>query len=145
MNFKTTLLSSVFLFTIATMIYTPAGEAFAKKIYIVNNLDVPLIYKETKKRQDIQINSGPPKEVKPHTTNDDLHISPGDSLKNADLVIKYYVNNSDSGDTIGIQYNVGDGGSKHCPKDHPDWITEEVNHCGSWDNDNEWRYIFSLK
>ena len=64
------------------------------------------------------------------------------------LNIKYYINNSTSGEQVGIEYK-WDGlyGDEHCQKDHPNWMTEEVKHCGfKGDNsDKDWQYIFSPK
>ena len=63
------------------------------------------------------------------------------------LNIKYCVNDASSVEQVGIIYK-WDGlyGDEHCPKDHPDDITE-VNHCGFKGDSSEkdWRYIFSPK
>ena len=146
MNTKTTILTGILFFSVAALVYSPMGEAFAKKIYIVNNLDVPLEFKEVQNRQAIQITSSPPDKINAGTTGT-FGIETGDSGKNQHLNIKYYVNNSSTGEEIGIVYKWKDGETTkpHCPADHPDDIIEEVKHCGSWDNNNEWEYIFSPK
>ena len=121
------------------------GDAFAEKpIYIVNHLDVPLEFKEIENRQNIKIKSPPPGKVDPGSTKS-FSVTTGDSFKNEHLNIKYYVNNSSSVDEVGIIFKYNIGSNPHCPKDHPDSISEEVKHCGSWTNDNEWQYIFSPK
>ena len=57
------------------------------------------------------------------------------------LNIKYYVNNSDSGEQVGIVYK-SDLTSDSCPKDHPDDISEEVKHCPSCEIPENWKYFF---
>ena len=45
--------TSILLFSVAALAYSPIGEAFAKEIQIVNNLDVPLEFNEIKNRQQV--------------------------------------------------------------------------------------------
>ena len=110
----------------------------------MNNLDVPLLFNEIKNRQDIKIITDPPKKIDAGKT-DSFEIKEGDSYKNQHLNIRYYVNNSSSEEEVGVVYKWDIGGKPHCPKDHPDDITEEVKHCPSWELDENWEYIFSPK
>ena len=147
MNIKTTIITGILLFSVSAFAYFPIGDAFAKDIYIVNNLDIPLLFKEIKNRQDIQIVSNPPDKVAAGTTGSfsaKVGQKGEDDFKNKHLNIKYYVNNSSSGEQVGIVFKNNVGGSEHCPKDHPDWMTEQVKNCGTWNNnDKKWQYIYS--
>ena len=147
MNLKNITITGILLFSVAALAYSPIGEAFAKTdIYIVNNLDVPLEFKEIKNREHIEIKSSPPDKVDAGETKS-FTIDAGDP-GNEHLNIKYYVNNSSSGEEVGIVYKDEEAGtgSGSCPKDHPDWMTEEVKHCGSWKSDTkEWQYIYTTK
>ena len=78
-------------------------------------------------------------------TTETFKIAKGDGVKNQHLNIKYYVNNSSSGEQVGIVYKAKWGESSKCPKVAPDDIMEQVKNCGSWGNEKKWQYIFSPK
>ena len=153
MNLKTIVITGIMLFSIATLVYSPIANSYAqdtpppsdgvKDVYIVNNLDVPLVFNEIKNREHIEIKSSPPETVESGETKS-FKIEEGNEVGPYHLNIKYFVNDAGSGEEVGIVYKQTTGES-HCPKDHPDDITEEVDHCGSFDNNKEWRYIFSPK
>ena len=107
MNLRTTTIMGVLLFGVGALIYSPIGEAFAipADIYIVNNLDVPLEFKEIKKRQNIQIKTHPPDKVEAGETGS-FTINQGnfDPTQSDRLNVQYYVNNSNSGEHIAIKY-----------------------------------------
>ena len=138
------------LFSIATLVYLPVGTAFSqlddlsnnKKIHIVNNLDVPLEFKEITNKEHMKLKENPPDKVEAGETGSFGVVEEG---LPAHLNVKYYVNTSSSGEDVGIIFKNEVGGSPHCPKDHPDDITEVVKHCGSFDKNTsvKWEYIFS--
>ena len=108
-------------------------------ITIVNNLEQSLVFKEIKNRQDVQIKSDPPAEIPPHSSGQ-FKARQGTSGKNQHLNIKYTI--KDTADQVGIVYKY-DQAKPHCPKDHPDWNTETVQHCGNWSVG--WTYTFAPK
>ena len=65
MNIKITIIIGILFFSVAAMVYLPIGKAFAASatIKINNQLDVPLIFKEIKNRQDIQIITDLPNKI----------------------------------------------------------------------------------
>ena len=150
MNLKIITVTGILLFSVAVLAYTLIDEVLAaqgtRDINIVNNLDVPLEFKEIKNREHIKIKSSPPNTIEGGETGvfkvTETDMSP------YHLNVKYYINNATSGEQVGIEYK-WDGlyGNEHCPKDHPDWITEEVKHCGFQGNkyNKDWQYIFSPK
>ena len=151
MNLKTIAITGIMFFSLAVLVYSSTTNSYAqepppsdgaKDVYIVNNLDVPLIFNEIKNREHIQIKSSPPETVESEETKS-FKIEQGNEVGPYHLNVKYFVNDASSGE-VGIVYKQTTGES-HCPKEHPDDITEEVDHCGSWDNNKEWRYIFSPK
>ena len=146
MNLKTVTITGILLFSVAALAYSPIGKAFAeKKIYIVNNLDVPLKFQEIKNKQNLYVKTHPPNQVKALSTGS-FTIAQGDlQNENQRLNVKYYVNNSASGEQVGIIYKKIYPDNTHCSKDHPDDITEEVKHCGNWSNNKDWQYIYTPK
>ena len=150
-NFKILVIAGILFYGVIALIYLPLGEVFAaKNINIVNNLDVPLEFKEIKNRQCIKIKSSPPETVdagekgkfQVQLNSDNCTIK----AKNGHLNIQYYVNNSSSGEQVGIKYKykwLSDSGS--CPKDTPEDIQEQVKNCDTWDTTDSWQYIYSPK
>ena len=146
MNPITNIIGGMLLFRIASLTYRQIGEVFAKDIYIVNNLDFQLEFKEIKNREHIEITSGPPEKIEAGKTDSSLNIKKKNIVGSKHLNINYYLNNPDSGEQVGILYKseeiaTGDGSY---PKDHTDEISE-VQHCGSWNNNKKWKYTFSPK
>ena len=73
MNSKATTAIGILLFSVAVLVYTPADQVLAKigtqDIHIVNNLEVPLEFKEIKNREHIEIESSPPNTIKSGETD----------------------------------------------------------------------------
>jgi hypothetical protein len=109
-------------------------------ITIVNNLEQPLEFKEISNREHVEIKSDPLQEILAHSSGK-FKIHVGSSAGNEHLNIKYTIKDTD--DQVGIvyKYDMETGGSKHCPKEHPDWVTETVEHCGNFDS-SKWSYTF---
>ena len=129
-------------FVAVALVCCSTGQAYAQgaPITIVNNLDQSLVFKEVTNRQDIQIYNDPPAEVRPHSSSYFL-VADGSSMENRHLNIKYTIKGTD--DQLGIVYKEKYLGEPHCPKEHPDWVTETVEHCGGWRNG--WTYTFTPK
>ena len=140
---KSSILSSILIFSVLSMMNISSQDVYAVKaveIEIVNNLEQPLEFKEIKNRQAIKIVSDPPKEILAHSSGS-FKVEQGDSVNNEHLNVKYNIEETE--DQLGIEFKWDrlDGGTKHCPKDHPNWVTEEVQHCGDWSKG--WTYTFS--
>jgi hypothetical protein len=121
-----------------------AAGAYAEEktpITIVNNLEQPLLFKEVKNREDIKIETDPPSEIAANSSGM-FKIAQGTNSKNVHLNIKYSIEGTD--DEVGIvcKHNVGE--KQRCPKEHPDWVTETVEHCGNYGS-NRWSYTFDEK
>ena len=145
-----TITTGILLLGIFGIFFSSIDDVFAgeEDIYIVNNLDYPLQFTEIKNKQNIKLITDPPKVIDSGKT-ESFTAEPNGNFDNIHLNIKYSVSTSDNSqdDQVGIVYKfkTGDMGDGSCPKDHPDWITEEVKHCGSFDNNKDWQYIFSQK
>ena len=91
-------------------------------VEIINELDTELTFKE-KSRQDIQIVTEPPQEVKAGDKGS-FEIKQGDSGKNPHLNVKYYV--GQSGASEDIAFGINDNG---CFTDTPDDISGSHDGC----------------
>jgi ABC-type nickel/cobalt efflux system permease component RcnA len=107
-------------------------------ITIVNNLEQPLEFKEISNREHVEIKSDPPQEILAHSSGKFKIHAACAGCGNEHLNIKYTIKGTD--DQVGIVFKWS-GGLDHCPKEHPDWVTETVKHCGNFDS-SEWSYTF---
>src|SRR5690606_21792462 len=117
-----------------------AVSAFAASpITIVNNLEQPRVFLEISNREHVQIKSDPPTVVPAHSSGE-FRVAPGAGNKH--LNVKYVVRDTDDTVALVFKHEVSTLGDVHCPKNHPDWVAEEVKHCGDF-IDGKWAYIFS--
>lgn len=119
--------------------FSAAGAFADAPITIVNNLEQPLIFLEISNREHVQIKSDPPAEVPAHSSGK-FHVNAGSGNKH--LNVKYAVRDTEDTVALVFKHELSTLGKVHCPKDHPDWITEEVRHCGDF-LDGQWTYVFS--
>lgn len=103
-------------------------------VEIINNLDTELTFKE-KSRQDLQIVTEPPQEVKAGDTGS-FKIKAGDNDKPEHLNVKYYV--GQSGASEDIAFGINDNG---CFTNTPSDISGSHDGC----DDSKIKYTFKPK
>lgn len=137
---KTSIISALCLVSVALMGLS-TGLAYADaSITIVNNLEQPLVFKEIKNRQHIQIKTDPPAEILAHSSGK-FKVGKGNSINNVHLNIKYTIKGT--ADQAGIVYKHLVDNPPECPKEPPDGAAETVKNCGDWDTG--WTYTFAPK
>ena len=129
----TVTLSTMFVFSIVAN----NGEAFARDIDINNNLGVSLIFHEVENRQNVQIKSSPPDEVKAGETGT-FKVGEGDqsSATPFHLKVQYYVGEKGSSDTVSFGFKTPSGDlatwdDVKCFTNTPDDIKGKYDHCNS--------------
>ena len=110
MNIKTTTITRILLLGVVTLIYSSHENAFTQEpnsieleITIKNELDIPLEFKEIKQKENLKIESKPDDKINAGETGK-IKIISEDRSKNPKLDVIYYINTSDSGQTINIVY-----------------------------------------
>ena len=139
-NIKTITITTVLLFSVVIFAYQSIGEAFAADppIYIVNNLEDKLNFREVYKSENIEWESGPPNNVKPGKTGE-MVFSIKNPVDPIDIEVIYYVGSPGSdAEQVEIIFK-----NDLCYTDTPDDITGKIENCGSSDSDRPWQYIFS--
>jgi len=134
------------LFAVSVVITSAfAGQSLAEStIYIKNDLSKTLKFVKIKNRQAVTLHSDPPDEIAAGSTGSfDIGFHDGSRHLN----IKYQIGLDDGAEQVGVVYKEVDGTTDHCPKEHPDWVTETVTHCGDSNDKNNiaWTYTFDEK
>jgi hypothetical protein len=97
-------------------------------IDITNNLDENLIFNTVENRQDVQIKSEPPREVKSKQSGG-FKIAKGDSGKSPHLKIQYYVGEKGSSETVTFRFKGDTWSTISCFTEIPDDIKGSHENC----------------